>query len=216
MQETIENSLIDFKKTNGLCDYEEALAFMDKRVSEIDRGRQKELFWFLQHPAIYTAGTSAKDRDLLDPTRFPVYNSGRGGQYTYHGPGQRIIYIMVNLKQRKADIRKFVYDLESILINTLAEFDLEGERKEGRIGIWITKNGQEKKIAAIGIRIRRWITFHGISLNVNPNLEHFSGIVPCGIDGYGVTSLQELNVKCSMDEVDRTLKRNLIKKFDSN
>ena len=163
MSKTYESALFDFKETNKLFDYEEAITFMENRVAAINTGIEKELFWFLQHPAIYTSGTSAKDRDLLDPTRFPVYNSGRGGEYTYHGPGQRIVYIMLNLKRRNPDVRRYVYDLESVLIDTLAELNLVGERKEGRIGIWITKNGQEKKIAAIGIRIRHRITLNGLT-----------------------------------------------------
>jgi lipoyl(octanoyl) transferase len=166
------------------------------------------LVWLLEHPPIYTAGTSANDADLID-ARFPVYRTGRGGQFTYHGPGQRVGYVMLNLKNRKPDVRGFVHDLEQWLIETLAEFNVKGERREGRVGIWVARGGgREDKIAAIGVRVRRWVTFHGISVNVEPDLEHFSGIVPCGISGagYGVTSLVDLGLPVTMTDLDLALK----------
>jgi lipoyl(octanoyl) transferase len=209
-----EKSEIEFKTTSGLINYEEALTAMEVRVGGIHKGSQNELLWFVEHPPLYTAGTNSNKKDLLNQTRFPVHQVGRGGQYTYHGPGQRVVYTMLNLKIRGADIHQFVRDLESVVINTLAEFDIIGERRKGRVGIWVRNNKTEKKIAAIGIRVRHWIAFHGISINVNPNLEHFSGIVPCGISEYGVTSLEELKVKCTMIEVDNTLKKNFLKNFN--
>jgi lipoyl(octanoyl) transferase len=209
-----EKSEIEFKTTSGLINYEEALTAMEVRVGGIHKGSQNELLWFVEHPPLYTAGTNSNKKDLLNQTRFPVHQVGRGGQYTYHGPGQRVVYTMLNLKIRGADIHQFVRDLESVVINTLAEFDIIGERRKGRVGIWVRNNKTEKKIAAIGIRVRHWIAFHGISINVNPNLEHFSGIVPCGISEYGVTSLEELKVKCTMIEVDNILKKNFLKNFN--
>jgi lipoyl(octanoyl) transferase len=209
-----EKSEIEFKTTSGLINYEEALTAMEVRVGGIHEGSQNELLWFVEHPPLYTAGTNSNKKDLLNQTRFPVHQVGRGGQYTYHGPGQRVVYTMLNLKIRGADIHQFVRDLESVVINTLAEFDIIGERRKGRVGIWVRNNKTEKKIAAIGIRVRHWIAFHGISINVNPNLEHFSGIVPCGISEYGVTSLEELKVKCTMIEVDNILKKNFLKNFN--
>lgn len=187
--------------------YPEALAAMEARVTDILTGKAEELVWLLEHPALYTAGTSADKADLLQ-ARFPVYEAGRGGEYTYHGPGQRIAYAMLNLEQRTPDLRKYVRDLEQWLINTLAVFGVQGERRDGRIGIWVANAPDgEAKIAAIGIRVRKWVTFHGISLNVNPDLSHFSGIVPCGIRGYGVTSLAALGVKAEMADVDAALQQ---------
>lgn len=206
-------SRIECKTSKGLIDYKETLLAMETRVAKINEGSQEELLWFVEHPPLYTAGTNSNSNDLLNQTRFPVHQVGRGGQYTYHGPGQRVVYTMLDLKNRGADIRKFVRDLESVIIKTLAEFDVTGERRKGRVGIWVKCEKTEKKIAAIGIRIRHWITFHGIAINVNPNLEHFSGIVPCGISQYGITSLEELNIKCTMFEVDRVLRKYLLKTF---
>jgi len=186
--------------------YPEAVAFMEQRVAEIAGARAAECVWLLEHPPIYTAGTSAQPSDLLD-ARFPVYQTGRGGQFTYHGPGQRVAYVMLDLKHRAMDVRGFVRDLEEWLIHTLACFGVVGERREGRVGIWVVRDdGREDKIAAIGVRVRRWVTYHGIALNVAPDLSHFNGIVPCGIRGYGVTSLQELGVGVAMTEVDVALK----------
>ncbi len=178
---------------------------MEAHVAAIAAGQEPEHLWLLEHPALYTSGTSAKTQDLTDPTRFPVYETGRGGQYTYHGPGQRVAYVMLNLAKRGGDVRAFVAALEQWLINSLAEFGIEGERREARVGIWVRNATGEDKIAALGIRVRRGITFHGVSLNNNPNLTHFNGIVPCGVTEHGVTSLAALGVKASTAEVDAAL-----------
>jgi lipoyl(octanoyl) transferase len=190
----------------GLLPYPEAVATMEARAAAIAEGRAPELVWLVEHPPIYTAGTSAKDSDLID-ARFPVFKTGRGGQFTYHGPGQRVGYVMLDLKRRKADVRAYVRDLEEWLIRTLAQFNVKGERREGRVGIWVARGrGREDKIAAIGVRVRRWVTFHGVSLNVEPNLDHFTGIVPCGISEHGVTSLADLGLPVSMADVDVAMK----------
>ncbi|HEY3639210.1 MAG TPA: lipoyl(octanoyl) transferase LipB [Rhizomicrobium sp.] len=186
--------------------YPEAVAFMEQRAAEIADGRAAECVWLLEHPPIYTAGTSARPADLLD-ARFPVFQTGRGGQFTYHGPGQRVAYVMLDLKRRTVDVRAYVRDLEEWLIRTLAHFGVKGERREGRVGIWVARGGgHEDKIAAIGVRVRRWVTYHGVALNVAPNLGHFTGIVPCGISGYGVTSLDDLGIDTSMADVDSALR----------
>jgi len=194
--------------------YPDAVAFMERRVAGIADGRAAECIWLLEHPPIYTAGTSAQPSDLID-ARFPVFQTGRGGQFTYHGPGQRVAYVMLDLKRRTMDVRRYVSDLEEWLIRTLARFGVTGERREGRVGIWVARaDGREDKIAAIGVRVRRWVTYHGISLNVAPDLSHFSGIVPCGIRGYGVTSLTDMGVAVSMSDVDAALKREFATTFD--
>jgi lipoyl(octanoyl) transferase len=188
--------------------YADAVARMEAWADAIARGAGPERVWLLEHPPVYTAGTSAKDSGLLD-ARFPVFKTGRGGEYTYHGPGQRVAYVMLDLKRRKPDVRAYVHDLEEWLIQTLAHFSVKSERRKGRVGIWVARNNREDKIAAIGVRVRHWVTFHGISLNVDPDLTHFSGIVPCGIqatDNFGVTSLAQLGVRASMAEVDAALK----------
>lgn len=199
--------------------YPEAVAFMEDRVQAVREGRAGELVWLLEHPPLYTAGTSAREGDLLAPRRFPVYRSGRGGQYTYHGPGQRVAYVILDLARRKPDIRLFIHTLEQWLIDTLAVFGVRGERRADRIGVWVRRPGKgagaEDKIAAIGVRVRRWVTFHGVSLNVAPDLEHFSGIVPCGVRGHGVTSLADLGVTVSMDEVDAALRAAFENNFHS-
>ncbi len=190
-------------------DYEAAVQLMDERAAAIREGRAGELVWLLEHPPLYTAGTSAKPADLLAPERFPVHRSGRGGQYTYHGPGQRVGYVMLDLSGRGADVRAYVRNLEEWLIRTLARFNVRGERRADRVGIWVTRSGgREDKIAAIGVRIRRWVTLHGVAINLDPALEHFAGIVPCGIagPGYGVTSLHDLGILASMAELDMALK----------
>tara|TARA_B100000959_G_scaffold272882_1_gene322754 strand:- start:187 stop:855 length:669 start_codon:yes stop_codon:yes gene_type:complete len=205
---------LEWQTSSEPVDYETAHAAMEARVTSIHDGNQPELLWFLEHPPLYTAGTSARAEDLLEPERFPVHKVGRGGQYTYHGPGQRVVYTMLDLKNRESDVRKFVRDLEAWVIDSLAEFGVSGERREDRVGIWVDlENGREKKIAAIGIRVRHWITFHGIAINVNPELEHFSGIVPCGIAEHGVTSLHDLGIDCTMADVDAILKATFIQKF---
>ena len=191
----------------GLVAYPDAVAEMEAHVEAMLAKGAPERVWLLEHPPLYTAGTSARDSDLIDP-RFPVYASGRGGQYTYHGPGQRVGYVMLDLKRRKPDVRAYVHDLEEWLMRTLASFAVKGERRSDRVGIWVTRSdGREDKIAAIGVRLRRWISFHGVSLNVDPDLGHFSGIVPCGVRTHGVTSLADLGVPVSMADVDVALKR---------
>ncbi|HUJ45942.1 MAG TPA: lipoyl(octanoyl) transferase LipB [Rhizomicrobium sp.] len=196
----------------GLLPYPEAVAAMEERATAIAAGTAPERVWLVEHPPVYTAGTSAKDSDLID-ARFPVFKTGRGGQFTYHGPGQRVVYPMLNLKQRKPDVRGYVRDLEEWLIRTLAQFDVKGERRADRVGIWVARGDREDKIAAIGVRIRHWVTFHGIALNVAPELSHFSGIVPCGVRVHGVTSLADLGIPVSMGDLDAALKRSFVEVF---
>jgi|HigsolmetaAR203D_1030402.scaffolds.fasta_scaffold00127_12 lipoyl(octanoyl) transferase len=211
----------EWRISDAPVSYPDALAEMEARVERIARGEAPELVWLLEHPPLYTAGTSADSRDLLQPDRFPVYRAGRGGQYTYHGPGQRIAYVMLDLKRRGPDVRHFVWSLEEWLIRTLDRFGVRGERRDGRVGIWIDRGregglpGREDKIAAIGVRVRRWVTFHGVALNVEPDLSHFNGIVPCGISDHGVTSLVDLGRLVTMDEVDAALRAAWDEVFES-
>ncbi len=197
-------------------DYERAVAEMEARAAAIADGRADEAVWLLEHPPLYTAGTSADPADLHDPDRFPVYRTRRGGQYTYHGPGQRVAYVMLDLGARGRDVRAYVSRLEAWVIAALAEFNLRGEVRPGRVGVWVARpdkpplpdgSPREDKIAAIGVRIRRWVTFHGISVNVEPDLSHFDGIVPCGVEGHGVTSLVDLGLPVTMDDLDVALRR---------
>ncbi len=202
---------VEWRISDRPVDYAQAVAEMEARAAAIHQGEAPELVWLLEHPALYTAGTSARDEDLLAPNRFPVHRTGRGGQFTYHGPGQRIAYVMLDLKRRRQDVRCYVHALEEWLITTLAQFNVTGERREGRVGIWVTRAdrgtpGREDKIGAIGVRIKRWVTLHGISLNVAPDLGHFDGIVPCGISQHGVTSLEDLGLPVSMTDADMALK----------
>lgn len=196
----------------GLVAYPEAVALMEARAAAIADGEARELVWLVEHPPLYTAGVSAKASDLIAPGRFEVFQTGRGGQYTYHGPGQRVVYVMLDLNRRKKDVRAFVEALERWIIATLWRFNVEGHIRPGRVGVWVERTDRgyaplsEDKIAAIGIKLRRWVSFHGISLNVEPDLSHFSGIVPCGITEHGVTSLLDLGLPVSMDEVDYALK----------
>ncbi|OWU72094.1 lipoate--protein ligase [Roseovarius sp. 22II1-1F6A] len=208
--------------TEGLTGYEDAVARMEQRAAEIAEGRAPELVWLVEHPPLYTAGTSARDKDLTQPDRFPVHISKRGGQYTYHGPGQRVAYVMLDLNRRGRDIRAFVESLEGWVIDTLAEFNLRGEIRQGRVGVWIARpdlpplpdgTPREDKIAAIGIRLRKWVSFHGISINVEPDLDHFGGIVPCGISGHGVTSLVDLGLPVTMGDLDAALRRSFEARF---
>jgi lipoyl(octanoyl) transferase len=190
-------------------DYEPCLSAMENIVANIHAGQDDDQIWLLEHPSLYTAGTSANKNDLLS-SQFPVYETGRGGEYTYHGPGQRVAYVMMDLKKQMQtpDIKKYIWTLEEWIIQTLSEFDIAGERRDGRVGIWVVMpNGEESKIAAIGVRIRHWITFHGIAINLNPDLAHFGGIVPCGISNHGVTCINDLNPDVSMDDLDAALKR---------
>ena len=208
---------VEWRVSDAPVAYEEAVAEMEARAAAIAEGTAPELVWLLEHPPLYTAGTSADDRDLIDPKRFPVFKTGRGGQFTYHGPGQRVAYVMLDLKRRKPDVRAFVEDLERWLIATLAEFNVKGELREGRVGVWVRRPEKgltaEDKIAAIGVRIRKWVTFHGVSLNVDPDLDHFTGIVPCGISQFGVTSLADLGLTATMADVDIALKRTFAEVF---
>jgi lipoyl(octanoyl) transferase len=196
----------DWEVSEGLVAYPAAMARMDAHVDAIAKGLERERVWLLEHPPLYTAGTSAHDEDLVERERFPVFRTGRGGQYTYHGPGQRVAYVMLDLKRRGGDVRAFVAALEQWVIDTLDEFSVKGERREDRVGVWVRRGDQEDKIAAIGIRVRHWVTFHGISINVEPDLTHFSGIVPCGIREHGVTSLVDLGLPVTMEDVDLALK----------
>ena len=181
-------------------------------MAAIAEGTAAEQIWLLEHPPIYTAGTSARDEDLLE-ARFPVYRTGRGGQFTYHGPGQRVAYAMLDLKRRNPDVRAYVHNLEEWLIQALAELGVKGERRQGRVGIWVQRGMREDKIAALGVRIKRWVSLHGVALNVDPDLSHFTGIVPCGVTQHGVTSLADLGIVASMADVDVALKRSFGKIF---
>lgn len=203
---------VEWKVSDRQVAYPEALAEMEARAAAIADGTAGEQVWLLEHPPIYTAGTSANDADLID-ARFPVYRTGRGGQFTYHGPGQRVGYAMLDLKTRTPDVRAYVRDLEQWLIETLAQFNIKGERREGRVGIWVQRGMREDKIAALGVRIKRWVTLHGVALNVEPDLTHFSGIVPCGVRAHGVTSLADLGIAVSMADVDVALKQSFRKIF---
>ncbi len=211
-------------QSDRLVPYEEALAFMEDRVAKIARGEADEAIWLLEHPPLYTAGTSARREDLVDPDRFPVYAAGRGGQYTYHGPGQRVVYVMLDLNRRGRDVRCFVRDLERWVIAALAEFNVTGEIRPGRVGVWVSRPDRprgpdgaiaEDKIAAIGVKLRRWVSFHGISINVEPDLSHFSGIVPCGIRDHGVTSLVDLGLPVAMADLDAALHTTFVAIFDT-
>ena len=200
----------------GLAPYAETLAAMEARAGAIAAGDAAEAIWLVEHPPLYTAGTSSRPADLTDPGRFPVFTAGRGGQYTYHGPGQRVVYVMLDLNQRGRDVRQFVCALENWVIGTLADFNVKGERRTGRVGVWVTRPDRptnldgspcEDKIAAIGVKLRRWVSFHGLSINVEPDLTHFTGIVPCGIRDHGVTSLVDLGLPVTMADLDQSLTR---------
>ena len=206
------DSPVEWHMSSGATEYPLALETMEARVAGIADG-VPELIWLVEHPPLYTAGTSSQPDDLLDGNRFPVFTAGRGGEYTYHGPGQRVCYAIMDLNVRGCDIRQYVRDLEEWIIVTLAAFGVKGERREGRVGIWVDRGiegdsiAREDKIAAIGVRVRRWVSFHGISINLNPDLSHYEGIVPCGISEFGVTSLKDLGVSISMAELDEALRR---------
>ncbi|OJT98341.1 MAG: lipoate-protein ligase B, partial [Rhizobium sp. 63-7] len=209
------NPPVRWRISEGLVPYEEAVAVMEAEVAAIADGQADELVWLLEHPPLYTAGTSADSADLIAPERFPVFSTGRGGEYTYHGPGQRVAYVMLDLKRRRQDVRAYVAALEEVIIRTLCSMNVRGERREDRVGVWVRRPEKpllpdgsmaEDKVAALGIRLRRWVSFHGLSLNVDPDLEHFSGIVPCGITAYGVTSLVDLGLPVMMSDVDMRLR----------
>ena len=203
---------VDWRISDDLTDYPEAVSEMEARVAGISSGDAVEQVWLVQHPPLYTAGTSADDDDLLDAGKFPVFRAGRGGEFTYHGPGQRVGYVMLDIDQRGRDIRRYVRDLEEWMIVALAAFGVDGERRDGRVGIWVDRGrhggpaGREDKIAAIGVRLRRWVSFHGVSLNICPDLSHYDGIVPCGISQHGVTSLRDLGIDATVAEVDVVLR----------
>ena len=208
--------MVEWLHTNGLTDYEYAVAFMEERAAAVANGDAEELVWLVEHPALYTAGTSAKRQDLTDPDFLPVFETRRGGQYTYHGPGQRVAYVILNVAERGKDVRLFVNQLENWVIATLADFNVTGERREGRVGVWVERPEKprnldgslhEAKIAAIGVRLRKWVRFHGISINVDPDLNNYAGIIPCGITEHGVTSLVDLGLPVTMEDVDLALKR---------
>lgn len=206
----IPDSKPQWAKSRQPVDYASAVAFMEDRVAQIRAGTARELVWLLEHPPVITGGTSAKQSDLLQPDRFPVHNTGRGGQYTYHGPGQRVVYVMLDLNQRGKDVRGFVHKLEDWVIDTLAEFGLAGVQHPDRVGVWVPKddnfgNPSEAKIAALGIRVRKWVSFHGMAINVEPDLGHFTAIVPCGIKEFGVTSFADLGLSQNMDDLDAAL-----------
>ena len=202
-----EASAIDWRISDELVDYEKAVAEMEARAAAIRAGTAPELVWLLEHPPLYTAGTSAREMDLIEPGLLPVHRSGRGGQYTYHGPGQRVAYVLLDLKRRGTDVRCFVSALEEWMIRALARFNLKGERRAGRVGIWIDEgSGRESKIAAIGVRVRQWVTYHGVALNVDPDLSHYRGIVACGVRDHGVTSLAAQGLAVGMADVDAALK----------
>ncbi|RZJ74515.1 MAG: lipoyl(octanoyl) transferase LipB [Brevundimonas sp.] len=212
-----DRAAVEWVVAPGLTGYEAAVAEMETRVAIIAAGEAPERVWLVEHPPLYTAGVSAKDGDLLDAGRFPVHQTGRGGQFTYHGPGQRVAYVMLDLTQRGRDVRGFVRGLEQWLIGALADFGVPADVREGRVGVWVERKGpgwsREDKIAAIGVKVRKWVSFHGISLNVEPDLGHFGGIVPCGIAEHGVTSLMDLGVLASMDDADAALKASFQRVF---
>lgn len=214
--------MVEWRSTPGLTAYPDALSVMETRANAIAAGTADELIWLVEHPPLYTSGTSAKPADLVAPDRFPVFDARRGGEYTYHGPGQRVAYVMLDVGKRGRDVRKFVAQLESWVIATLAEFNVTGERRQGRVGVWVQRPEKplmpdgsvtEEKIAALGIRLRKWVSFHGLSINVEPDLDHFNGIVPCGIAEYGVTSLVDLGLPVTMDDVDVALRKTFDQTF---
>lgn len=215
VQTDMHKRMTEWITTDGLTDYDAALVFMEERAAAIAAGQADECIWLLEHPPLYTAGTSAKIQDLTDPDRFTVHQARRGGQYTYHGPGQRVVYVMLDVGKRGRDVRRFVQQLERWVIAALAEFNVTGHIREGRVGVWVERDDRpltasgaksEDKIAAIGIRLRKWVSFHGISINVEPDLEHFSGIVPCGITEHGVTSLVDLGLPVTLEDIDVALR----------
>jgi lipoyl(octanoyl) transferase len=212
-------SLLEWRRADGLVPYDQAVAVMEERAAAIRHAGAPELVWLVEHPPLYTAGTSAQPADLIDPDALPVFKTGRGGQYTYHGPGQRVAYVMLDLDrpelgQNRRDVRGHVRRLEEWMILTLARFGITGERRDGRVGIWVATGGGEAKIAAIGVRVRRWVTYHGVALNIAPDLSHYAGIVPCGIRGYGVTSMEALGIETTMAGVDAVLRATFAEAFE--
>jgi len=213
-----DGAAVGWAVSTGPVDYAEALAAMEARAAAIAEGRAGELIWLLEHPPLYTAGVSSRKADLLQPDRFPVFQAGRGGQYTYHGPGQRVAYVMLDLRARERDVRRFVQALEAWIVGALAAFNVRGQVRQGRVGVWVERKTpgsppREDKIAAVGVKLRKWVSFHGISLNVEPDLSHFDGIVPCGITAHGVTSLVDLGLPVTMDEADEALRASFRRVF---
>ncbi|MGH6988418.1 MAG: lipoyl(octanoyl) transferase LipB [Stellaceae bacterium] len=209
-------SEVEWRVSPGLMPYPEVVADMEARVAQIRAGAAPELIWLLEHPALYSAGTSARDQDLLLPDFLPVYRTGRGGQFTYHGPGQRVVYVLLDLQRRGGDVRRFVHDIEEWIIRALARLGIRGERRHGRVGIWIAhRDGREAKIAAIGVRVRRWVSYHGVAVNVAPDLSHYRGIVPCGIAEHGVTSLAAEGAEADLAALDRALVASFSEVFDA-
>ena len=217
--------MVQWEISDGEVEYSTALERMDSHVYQMINGNADEKIWLLEHPSLYTAGTSANKRDLVEPNRFPVFETNRGGQFTYHGPGQRVVYVMLDLNKRGKDVKKFVKNLESWIALTLSEFNIIGQSRDGRVGIWVERPDkplniygavQEEKIAAIGVRLKKWITLHGLSINLDPDLSHFQGIVPCGIKEHGVTSLVDLGLPVSMHDLDNALKKSFSKVFQNN
>jgi lipoyl(octanoyl) transferase len=204
---------VRFERASGLTNYAEAIARMESEAEAISNGNARELLWLVEHPPLYTAGTSAKSEDLIAPDRFPVFETGRGGQYTYHGPGQRVAYVMLDLRKRGLDVRAFVAGLERVIIGTLGNFGISGEVREDRVGVWVRHSRGEDKIAAIGIRVRKGVSFHGLALNISPDLSHFDGIVPCGVKNHGVTSFEALALRVSLHDVDAALLQHFAKVF---
>ncbi|MDG1803184.1 MAG: lipoyl(octanoyl) transferase LipB [Paracoccaceae bacterium] len=216
--------MVEWITSVGLTEYDDAVAWMETRAAAIRAGTADEAIWLVEHPPLYTAGTSAKPVDLVDPDRFPVFESARGGQYTYHGPGQRVAYVLLDVGARGRDVRTFVQAIEDWIIATLTEFNVTGERRDGRVGVWVARNDKplspdgtphEDKIAALGIRLRKWVSFHGLSINLEPDLSHFDGIVPCGISQHGVTSLVDLGLPVTMDDLDLALRRTFDMQFSN-
>ena len=201
-----QNDAVEWRAAAALVPYDAAVAAMEARVAAIHAGTEGELIWLVEHPPLYTAGTSAEAADLIEPGRLPVFKTGRGGQYTYHGPGQRVAYVMLDLTRRGRDVGCHVWRLEEWMIQVLARFCVAGERREGRVGVWVDRGGHDDKIGAIGVRVRHWVTYHGLALNVDPDLANYAGIVPCGISGHGVTSLAALGVTATMADVDAALR----------
>ncbi|NSX56470.1 lipoyl(octanoyl) transferase LipB [Sulfitobacter sp. 1151] len=217
--------MVEWITSDGLTEYQRAVDWMETRANAIAAGQADEAVWLLEHPALYTAGTSADPKDLTQPDRFPVHQTRRGGQYTYHGPGQRVVYVLLDVGKRGQDVRRFVRQLEAWVIATLAEFKVTGELRDGRVGVWVQRNDkplglmgqpQEDKIAALGIRLRKWVSFHGLSINVDPDLSHFDGIVPCGIQDHGVTSLVDLGLPVTMPDVDLALRHSFDQIFEAD
>ncbi|MCH2550030.1 MAG: lipoyl(octanoyl) transferase LipB [Alphaproteobacteria bacterium] len=209
---------VEWKKTPGLIPYDEAVYKMEERVNSIKNSTSPGLVWFVEHPSIYTAGTSSKNQDFLGTIHLPIYKTGRGGQYTYHGPGQRIVYVMINLNEYGRDVRAYVNNLQKWIISTLSTFGVYAEQKKNRVGVWINQpDGREDKIAAVGVRVRHWITYHGISINVSPNLSYYQGIVSCGVNNskFGVTSLNDLGINITMNELDQSLRDNFTRVFST-